>query len=855
MSFTVECDPEYRTYITLKFESNPENAKRLFLLDGTDMIGYMHQGVGWPSLDMNMNTSMGAVSTHGDFWYATHRLPGYLTEDSEEVDLRIVSWDGEQPSQGIYRAYTHTDPHLHLPANDKGGEEFELGPIRDPPAENQIDPVVAKIDELVQSGQQNSQISPRGALGLAMAVQRDWIDVVDEDAVFETVRATVDDWAIRQAESSPQDVVHRGWEEHGRFARAVTLLWDLFKERDAFSQTLEGHPDGEITREDAYVQFFGEGLDWRSTGRRDLTNQFMFVTICLVRTNSVLEKFGSDRARSRETIDRWIDEGIGLSGVSLNDDEDKPYSWYQTGSYHVFSEKGLSKEPDHVAHYGELGFSLLAKLYHETGLERVRERAVKASQARAAVRLMVNDAETGNRWAATDGVISIRNSQHPGMSSHLRGYGFKPLFHAHLLGDPTSVRFGKLAMEHNVAGLIEQWWLNVWGVGSLERWIHRVDGYQTIQELDDPSYQTPMHRDRFAWADEDIGVVSITDGSERMLMNLGFGAASNLHDKGVNELARIHHHNSEVDRILNIDLTRTEFPSTGGTWSRPNKLQFAGEFLGVGMGEEARTRRLPGDGTVEIEQAMAGATLPQAASPDGDPWPLAEDDDQFDPDSFGRPQPDPRVAMGIHYRECRYGEYLIGMNSSGAPERGFGQGSTYELELPDGASAATDLMTGERVQGESVAVSPRSTRILKLEFEAEEASVSGLSESSTHPSFQIESADPLELTGFSIETLGDLESVTETERPYTDRTHNFFVYQAGIAYESEEPIQLDGTTYEFDSTGSITDSRVQLERFTWDSGISLESVVESREQADLVVTFVLADGTELPVFFDASSGA
>ncbi|MFC7192820.1 Beta-galactosidase C-terminal domain [Halocatena marina] len=59
------------------------------------------------------------------------------------------------------------------------------------------------------------------------------------------------------------------------------------------------------------------------------------------------------------------------------------------------------------------------------------------------------------------------------------------------------------------------------------------------------------------------------------------------------------------------------------------------------------------------------------------------------------------------------------MNTSGAPERGSGHGTTYELELPDDVSMATDLMTGERVSDESVTVSPRSTRILKLEIEEE----------------------------------------------------------------------------------------------------------------------------------------
>ncbi|MFC6964230.1 hypothetical protein ACFQJ8_21715 [Halocatena marina] len=491
MSFTLRCDSEYRTYLTLKFKSNPDNFKRLFLFDGTEMIGYMEPGVGWPSLDMGSQPgSFGAISTHGEFWYATHRLPGYLTEDSDEVELRIVSWDGEQPSQNIYRAYTHTDPYLQPPANDKRGGQFELGPIRDVSAESQIEPVVEQIDELVREGQQKSTISPRGALGLAMAAQRDWIDAVDTDAVFETVRKTVDDWAIRQAKSAPHEVVHRGWEEHGRFARSITLLWEDFEEHDAFRQKLEGHPAGEITRRDAYVQFFGEGLDWRSKSRREVTNQIMFVTIALVRMNSVLKKLDSDRTRSQETVDRWIDEAIGLTSLTVTDDETLPVSqfyesfaswsdydpeadgevkympWFESGSYHTVSEKGLAKEPDHVAHYGELALSLIVKLYHETGLERVHERAIEASQARAPFRLLVNDAETGNRWAAAEGTVGVRNVEHPGMAGHLRGYGFKPLFHALKLGDPVSVRFGKLAIDHNVAGSMNQWWFDVWGVGS-----------------------------------------------------------------------------------------------------------------------------------------------------------------------------------------------------------------------------------------------------------------------------------------------------------------------------------------------------------------------------------------------------
>ena len=69
------------------------------------------------------------------------------------------------------------------------------------------------------------------------------------------------------------------------------------------------------------------------------------------------------------------------------------------------------------------------------------------------------------------------------------------------------------------------------------------------------------------------------------------------------------------------------------------------------------------------------------------------------------------AGFGYHYREARVGPFLIGMNSTGAPERGFGAGQEFEMEVPKGA---IDMATGKEVSGGTITVEPRETKVFKV---------------------------------------------------------------------------------------------------------------------------------------------
>ena len=166
----------------------------------------------------------------------------------------------------------------------------------------------------------------------------------------------------------------------------------------------------------------------------------------------------------------------------------------------------------------------------------------------------------------------------------------------------------------------------------------------------------------------------------------------------------------------------------------------------------------------------------------------------------------------------------------------------YVSEESDGSASTGDTITPSDVDSP-----PLETR--------------AVSRSKTHPSFKLvvpaendSTAEPIQISGFAVETKDALSGIDETQGSSSDRTHNFYIYETGLGYESDTPLKSDGTVYEFDTQGATTESRVQLERFEPSSGIRLEGPVDSYEEADITYWFVLTDGTVRPIYFDATTG-
>ncbi len=704
MSFTMKCDPSKRTYLTVKFAApdswkSEHTGETLMLFDGDKMIGYLRGRGSWPPLDFGLTRGRerSVRATHSDYWYAMHRVPKYMTDGKNRVDLRVVSWNAQGPSQRVYRAYTHTKPLFELPSDDRD-HNLDIGTPAGP-EEDPMAPVIKTINNRVRDGQNSDTVEPTRAFGLAVAHSRkDKIDAVDQDAIVETVKSTIDQFALKQAKSSPPKVFNRGWAPHGELARAYTLLHEAFQRNGLLTEPIQNHPNGKVSRGKAYTQFFKRALEWRSRDRRPIYNQTIIVTVGLVRMSQALRKLNPQQAPDRSMVNRWIDEAIGRTGMTHRDGE-KRRPVYLSGSLHMASEAGMPKEFGFVMDYGGVGMRETAYLAMETGRDRVMNTFRDMVRARSHFKWFVRQMETGRRWSAIDGVLSRRHLDHPGRIDGLKGYGMTPFVYVKVSGDEVSKRWAELATEH---GVLE----HRWGRLGLYGLIYHLEGYRKLQNMKPSEYVLPMNRKKSVWADPDMGLISITDGKARLMINLNHSAGALGDDWGVNRVARVHYHGPRGDRVMMVDMRRVEFPFEGSTWKRPDHLERPSTFLGSNA---ERNRYLPWKGKEgRVKQAMAGRELPQASRPNGEPWPSAERDE------LDMRMPDPRVGMGVHYRELRIGPYLIAMNSTGAPERGFGPGTNYELQLPDGVQTARDTSTGKKVTGNAVTVPPRTTRILKL---------------------------------------------------------------------------------------------------------------------------------------------
>ncbi len=691
----------------------------------------------WPAITSpTYQTKHSLKEKHSEWVYYTIRLPKYMTEGKDSVDLRFVTLpeSSKSPprSQPLYRAYTHTEPLFDLPA-DEAAADYDLGRMGDPlDKEKYADLIIERVNSELED--LNSKVRkmqgdeefredvlwprhehpkfthPRFIPAIARAYQYpDWFDSVDQEAILEAVKWTLDSYVREQAKTGPKGVwgprvetsSNAAWWGHGELAQAYSLLHDPFEEAGLLSETLPDHPEGDVTRREAYTDFFDEALAWRSQVRNTgFYNQCALVTNGMVRMSRALELLNPERAPDRETVEHWIDELIGLAPMSPYEErtfhgddsvlrriQGKSYSeesipelWrvhsakrrLGAGNYYMVTEAGTLRERGRYATlYGSVGLKETAIMAYETGLQRVKDRVVDMVRARDAMTWWVKDAETGRRWPALDGTFSSRDTAHPGGLS--AGYVRK---HALMiwLSAPHEVtrRWAELLLEHGVTPRP----VGRWGIRTLE-------ALRAFQQLEKPSeYVVPMDRERYVWSDKDLGYVTVIDGETHMKMQAGLGKG-----RGVTAAARVHYHGPAGDRVLTIDLDRMDFP-------------FAGEVSSVSGDLSLGTVEVPWrEEPIELKSARAGKELKQAAEANGK-----------------RSSNEVREALGLHYRQLRVGPYLIGMNSTGAEARGFGPGKEYEMEVP---VPAVDVRTGEKVAAGTVNVPPRTTTVLKLQSKNE----------------------------------------------------------------------------------------------------------------------------------------
>ena len=667
IGFTLDCDPELQNYLTVKFWGNDVGETALYLYHNDKQIG--SQQSDWPVLD-RLNWRDKGPAFAGRFFYTTYLIPYHLTQGKDKLTLQIVSTgflysyapsyeqarhEQKDPSRGIYAAYIHTDPFFTVPADEKRGVAPEPGQVKPAPEG------VSAYDAIVQQTQRHldgvyrrkPHPHPREILGIAKAYNASWSKQYQDMDVLKKIIETVDDYSLEGNHRS------LGWFGHGELAESIWTVYEDISASGFFDQIIEGR---NITRRKLYADFFKAGIDYRIErgNRGGLTNQDIYIITSVYRTNLLLKKLAPDLAFPEEVALDYVYQAVGIRPYEGRRNRNRynqrnvtistayrfivggPVFFSDDWDYYWVTPKGSSKEHGYVCSYGELAYQTTT-LAELTGDDKVKQHAIKMIRARTPFRVIGNDAQ-GYRAVNIEAVVGWRHNWYPGKVEYGDVY-FKA---AAVLGDEVSVRLAQLYIEHNRAFSEVQ-------RGQTPLLVDRVDHYRKVESLEPSEFRFPMGDDQpdFAWADEGIGAVVFKHTGRKVWMVFGWRGA------GINNIARIHYTTDTVDRLANARI-RTMYTPSGYSIVRP------GEMLG----------------TYKYE-GMALAT-------DGEVLPIAEG---------------PLGGRGDFY-QCRYGDYLIGMNCTDE--------ETFELDIPDDLkdSRAKDLISGETYKMDQITVPPQKTLVL-----------------------------------------------------------------------------------------------------------------------------------------------
>ena len=461
------------------------------------------------------------------------------------------------------------------------------------------------------------------------------------------------------------------------------------------SESIPDHPE-DITRREAYADFWESAWKWRAGDRRGITNQIQIVTEALVAMADALEILAPDRAPPQEKVDAWIDQAIGIAPMRKLQGEGKPKKRFKSGVFHCLSEAGLNRETRYAAGHGLSPLMVLPRLVEDTGLDRVKNRLKKVVEGYGWFRwrgVALND--NRRRVSMQSSWLGCRGTAWPSTAHYKTWLGYSRAPAAlDVLGSNAEIakRWSELMIEDGAVFDSYE--------GAVERLYHRIhmyDGLRKLKDMEPSTYKLPFERARAVFGDPDQAMVSITDGDVRLHVSLGHN-----HGTHASNIARFDYQGPKSDRAGTTLLRRHEFP-LDKTVKRPNGVVHYGRGLERwGLSKPYLPWR---GGHGKVNQYLARDDVPEsevqiAARADGGSW--------------------PNRAIYSHkgftyfYREVDIGPYRIGINPTGddqGVQRGFGPDQTFKMEVPDGG--AIDLATGEKVTGETITVGPRETRVLK----------------------------------------------------------------------------------------------------------------------------------------------
>ena len=727
-------DPVNQNYFTVKFWGSDVNGgqKALLYVDG-EQLGYRHLG------DYEaLNHGTDVPSFRGRFFYYTDLLPLALTHGRRTLTLTIRTigpisgyaltggYDGYQgrmvkPSRGYYRAYTHTTPALAGLESEKQGVAPPPPPVRpsqDGPA------AVAAFQSRVNGHLRDlmaasGRMQPGDIAYLAAATQYPWTaagqDTDHRQTALNQVVAKIDDQAQRLTE--PDVYAKGGYQADwgGVFAPVGEAVYWMDKTltpaqwKTLLDQSIPVNGQT-LTRREAWTRMLKGNFDYARTHVARISNQAEICLYGAYRSNKGLQIIAPDVAEPEEAAKRFLFEAAGIAPYLGNDvldasgkliGRERPYGDH----YYQVTQAGLTRENTYVAIYGEWT-NVLTSWWRMYGHDEILKKALVNSDARAHMRYSDFDDE-GFRAMRMEGVIESRGPAYP---DNL-GYGVRANG-GHGL-DVTRLKRWMDATPEKYAG--PEWApyrrLADDAVGYAQQFLADHQFLPTLGESDSlefpadyayvtghkpvgvllPTTNGTWYRPevpadtRFAWADEDDGVVVLRDGDLTLFAGLIMKA-----NWGVNGLARVHCITPTIDRLATV-APDVQFDPSGRYTVRADQAQV--QFMRASE---------PPEGT---HQALAGEVLPIAAQPN-----------VHETNPVDTPYTGYANFYALHYLK-----YLIGMNTTRLE---YGNARTYTLKLPHhSGNRVYDFVSGQElpVTRGFVRVPPQSTVVLLVSDASDDA--------------------------------------------------------------------------------------------------------------------------------------
>lgn len=618
LTFRMKVDPQEQNYCTIKIwgsEGELHQGRVALVCEGQE-IGRRHG-----AFPMFID-SYGPVCP-GNFWYRTTILPKWLTEGKTSVEIKLRStghfyaygkvWNYdtyqyklEEPTRGLYRLHTHTNPVLE-PGGARQGKmpDYHAAPAR--PKEDLtagVAEVKRGINEAVRKMLQSDKLSGMELQLLARAyAEVTWTEAHQNSEALQRIVQAIDS-SCRRFHADPKSA---GGEWGGGFASeglAVALI--ASRAASQFDEKVDLGA-GPQPRRQQWAEMLQASRDFGRVNRKTITNQAIACDGNIYRANKGLLALGAQEAFPEEQARRYLREAAGLEPYRHSDTKDGGSTWQVGHDIFMVTPKGTTHEWHWCSHddYGRMS-PYVFDFYRLSGDPQLRERAMQMEYAHAAMLYPFVDSE-GFRGMLNEGVITCRNLKFPGHP----GYAYLDVA-AGSNGDARLL--GAVRQQLDDGQLFHSWnepQAAIFLPDDLDRVLKALP--QGSGRL--PRLPTSPDQPDFAWADEQNAVLSIHRGAEQHFITFASG-------ESINYCGNAHSLSPQGERVVVFAIDDVRFTPSGQV---------------VKIGPEVQT---PFSGTPPDKpvSAFAGREQPKPLKENGEPGIIA--------DFYG----------------TRYGDYLIGMN-------------------------------------------------------------------------------------------------------------------------------------------------------------------------------------------------